>query len=825
MSNINILHISDLHFQNGNDKQQEFIGRFLKDINSNPLKNLCKFVVFSGDLVMEPSEINYNTVKADFIEPLMKILHLPIDHFFLVPGNHDCNRKEIESNNRNADSFSALISEYFSTGGNSSQQNVDSIKTHLHHKFDMFLSFHNKLYSDHLSTDIQHFIYEFNSAHIYTYSSNKIGIACINSSLTCYGSSSHEVEKIYIGKEQIEFLFRKIKECSIRIAVFHHLLDGSDILSRDDVRSYLYENFHVILTGHTHTERSYSIAQNNEEVFYNISSCLYSDDYNRETIYDPSYSFVEIDCEDLNGTIFFRKYYAMRKEFDKDLRMYSHGKSSFSLRKNDQSILVKSEKTFSILKKPTLTQSSGSAFEKLDEEKSGYNIDYKGRTFRDQCQMNSDFSMFSLRNSHFYGCTFDSCLFTNTILIDASFEDCHFSNVRFISIDHYYTVEFSTENGLIAVAGEGGVVVILKLNISNESPSESFFSTESFLYGVEGKIRSLSWRNDGTYIAAADQMGYIYIWKIDQSSPIYKKQIGTTPIYAVKWSPTGEYLASTDESGYKIYIHRFFFSGDDALLKNIITLYEAEHSDRHYQQILDCAWSNNGRWLATVGIDRNICVWDMENLNKPVSSSFLKCSKRNIHSDYIRKVIWSDNSDELLTCSDDGVIKRWFFNPNFSDTIRPKQEICVKPREGNNEVLSLVWYSDQFIFAGLRDDDYAIIEQLEDNLVVVKTQKAHKGRIWDMSVDRKHHIIFTVGNGTITAWSFNSTEKTLISLCSYESKLLCTGMKFIKCDGLDSGAYLVAKNKDIPEKCEKGTLLDFLLTKGAFVYPTITRKD
>lgn len=824
MSSINILHISDLHFQHDNEEQREFITKFLQDIESNTLKNLCKFVVFSGDLVMEPSKRNYETVKSDFIEPLMSILQLPMDHFFLVPGNHDCNREEIEISSENSEQFSHLISEYFRTSRKGSKE-LEKVKKHLHHKFDTFLAFHNKLYSNHLDADIRHNINEFNSTHIYQYSSNKIGIACINSSLTCFGSSSSEIGKIYIGKGQIELLLRQIKDCSIRIAVFHHPLDGSDIFSRDEVRSYLYENFHVILTGHTHTERSYSIAQNNEEVFYNISSCLYSNDYNRETIYDPSYSFVEIDCEDLNGTAFFRKYYAMRKEFDKDLRMYSHGKNSFSLRKNSQSALAKAEKTFKNLQKPTLKQSAGNAFENLDEEKSGYNIEYRGGVFHDEHQVGADFSMFSLRNAHFRGCTFDSCLFTNTILIDASFEDCHFSDVRFISIDHYYTVEFSNANELIAVAGEGGVVVILKLNISKDNSSSSYFSTESFLYGVEGKIRSLSWRSDGSFIAAGDQMGYMYIWEIGRPDPVYKRQIGTTPIYAVKWSPTGKYLTSTDESGYKIYVYSFSRSDGNILLRNIVTLYEAEHNDRHYQQILDCAWSNDGHWLATVGIDRNICVWDMENLDEPISSHFLKCSKRNIHSDYIRKVIWSDNSDELLTCSDDGVIKGWYFNPKIPGTIKPRQEICVKPREGNNEVLSLVWYSDQYIFAGLRDDDYAIIDQGKNNPFVVKTQKAHKGRIWDMSVDKSHDIIFTVGNGTITAWSFDQMEKVLTPLCSYESKLLCTGMKFIKCDGLDSGTYLVAKNKDIPEKYERGTLLDFLLTKGASVYPTFNRKD
>lgn len=817
MSTVNFLHISDLHFQHDNEEQHEFIVRFLHDIEVNSLKNICKFVVFSGDLVMLPSEKNYASVKSCFIEPLMNILQLPLDHFFLVPGNHDIDIEEIEIENENSDWFVPAISEYFQVNRNRTNDSIKKAQKHLHHKFDKFLSFHNSLYQDYVGTNVIHFINEFNSVHIYTYSNNKIGIACINSALTCFGSSTAEVGKIHIVKEQIEALYRKIKDCHIRIAVFHHPLDGTHVFSLDQVKSYLIENFHVLLLGHTHAERSYFLAQNNKAVYYNISSCLFSDDYNKETIYDPSYSFVHIDCEDLNGTAFFRKYYAMRKEFDVDLRMFPFGKNSFSVQKENENLSVASEKSFTNLHKPTLIQNSINVFQNLDEEKSGYDIQFRGKTFCDQYQRGIDFSMFSLRGTCFRGCTFDSCLFTNTILIDSSFEDCHFTDVKFISIDHYYAVEYSDVNGLIAVAGEGGVVVILRLVNLTENSDKLAFTTESFLYGVESKIRSLSWRYDGCYIAAADQMGYMYIWEIGNPNPVYKQQVGNNAVYAVKWSPTGNHLTSTDESGYKLYVYQFSVVSENKIsVTNIITLYDAGHNDRHYQQILDCAWSNDARWIATVGIDRNICIWDMSNIDDTTCCPPLKYSKSSIHSDYIRKIIWNNDSNEFITCGDDGVVKIWILG---SGAIEPKKEICVKPREGNNEVLSLVWYSDEFVIAGLRDDDCAIIK-IEYEPVVEKSQKAHKGRIWDMSVDKQHDIIFTVGNGTITAWSFNQSDNRLVLLCSYESKLLCTGMKFIKCDGLDNGTYLVAKNKDIPEKFERGSLKDFLLTKGATIYPT-----
>ena len=74
MAIINILHISDLHYNAKEEKQKGFIKVFLNDLKTNNLKELCRFVIFSGELVSEPTKENFKGVKKDFIEPLMDIL-------------------------------------------------------------------------------------------------------------------------------------------------------------------------------------------------------------------------------------------------------------------------------------------------------------------------------------------------------------------------------------------------------------------------------------------------------------------------------------------------------------------------------------------------------------------------------------------------------------------------------------------------------------------------------------------------------------------------------------------------------------------------------
>ena len=817
MSMINILHISDLHYSHDNTEQKEFITTFLQDIESNSWKNLCKFVVFSGDIVASPTKENFAGVKEFFIMPLLNILDLPTDKFFLVPGNHECDIESVEIGGDQYEQFVKNLTEYYKSkkaGVKGSESCKKKVEAHLNHKFDQYKSFQDSLYSSEGTDDVEHFIDDYNSAHIYHYSNNKIGIACINSAMTCFGNSKEESGKIYIGEDQIDGLYQKIKDCHIRIAVFHHPLDGTVIYSRDEVRNSLYEKFHIILSGHNHTERVYSLKQNNSNVFYNISSCLYSNDYKKETIYDPSYSFISIDCDELSGIAVFRKYYAGRKKFDSDLRLYDNAQCKFKLERIDHDLKKSHRGALTNLHKPMFEQKNNISSSPTGEF-AGFNANYAGKIIRNVDFQHVDFSMYDLRGTQFKGCTFESCLFANTILIDAIFSHCHFVDIKFVSIDHFYAVEYSDAGNLIAVAGEGGVAVILKIE---KKRNKYQFSQALYLYGVEGKILSMAWRNCGKYIAAADSAGYLYIWNIDSQEPLFKKQIGSVPVYCVTWSPNGKYVTSSDESGFKLYIYQFVIDGNGQL-NNITTLYNHDSFSRHFRQILTCAWSPNSKWIATAGIDGNICIWDVTKINNSNHLTSLKCSKHKIHDDYIRKIVWNETSNEFLTCSDDGTVKRWEFSDIGSGAIISKCSITVKPNEANNEVLSLAWYSSECAIVGLRDDDYGLISKLDSDPIVTRIEKAHKSRVWDVTVDRKRSLVFTIGAGQITAWELSAETNMMVQRCTFESKLLCNGMKMIGCDGLDGGEYKVLKNKDFSEVYETGSLMDYLFTKGATVYP------
>lgn len=110
---LNIFHLSDLHYtinSSGQLRDSSLASvRAILDLASKLRtagtlsNNLCLFI--TGDLVHSGTPANAD-VKSDFeavqealIQPLMEILHLTPDEIYIVPGNHDLDRKAVEEKN------------------------------------------------------------------------------------------------------------------------------------------------------------------------------------------------------------------------------------------------------------------------------------------------------------------------------------------------------------------------------------------------------------------------------------------------------------------------------------------------------------------------------------------------------------------------------------------------------------------------------------------------------------------------------------------------------------------------------------------------------
>ena len=93
MSTIAWLHLSDLHFQEGDQfNRQVVLSALLADIGQLVSEGLRPdFVVFTGDVAYHGWASEYQLAVEHFFDPLLEVVDLPRERLFIVPGNHDVN--------------------------------------------------------------------------------------------------------------------------------------------------------------------------------------------------------------------------------------------------------------------------------------------------------------------------------------------------------------------------------------------------------------------------------------------------------------------------------------------------------------------------------------------------------------------------------------------------------------------------------------------------------------------------------------------------------------------------------------------------------------
>src|SRR5512137_1027717 len=94
------LHLSDWH-QSGSEFDRQVVRRaLLKDIRErariSPDLEKIDFVVFSGDLAYNGKSEEYLAAKEQFFQPILDACGLNPEQLFIVPGNHDLDRKQFE---------------------------------------------------------------------------------------------------------------------------------------------------------------------------------------------------------------------------------------------------------------------------------------------------------------------------------------------------------------------------------------------------------------------------------------------------------------------------------------------------------------------------------------------------------------------------------------------------------------------------------------------------------------------------------------------------------------------------------------------------------
>lgn len=812
---VNFLHISDLHYDKKDEEQGKIIDAFLDDLTEIGKNRSVDFVVFSGDLVGIPTEECFMDVDTYFVNPLMEKLGIPKDRFIMVPGNHEVQKlNEVGEQDREKNLKDMIKS------SNKINDLINDLLDGKSKEYITKLNNYNSYISNIYSTESTDFIHEYNSfcsVHYFQKANLKIGIACFNTCLSCFGKASTEsVNKIIFGKRQIEFAINKLRDGDIKIAVFHHPIEWLSSYEMDSIQESLIKEFDIILTGHNHADVARGKGRDKNTSLSNVAGYLY---IKGKT--DSKYSYFNFNIIDneksISGKICYKKFFSKKEAFDIDNSEYEKGEKPFHV-EHEHNIVLDRQIPINLdqLKTPEeLIEEIRINQTLIDQVIHGKKVYYEHKMlnveYRNKNIENIDFSSTDLSRSFFNGSSFTNCFFANSNLTGADFSRCHFNEVEFVHVDSLYTVAYLPSKKCFCTGGTGGYIIFLTLNEENGLIYKSFI-----LKGLLARVLSLTWCPIGDLLVSASSNGALELWQpFEDCKPIQViRNEGEIPIYAVAWSPDGNFLAVAMNRKeihlYKLVKSENYFL-EEVMIFNTLAM---RHGSQHSKQILTLAWSPNGKWLVSAGIDKMINIWDVENLdNIKHVRSFLSA-----HYDYVRKVVWNKSSTEFFSCSDDGTVKLWKYNgSNFNE----ESSIVIKPSEDNNAILSLAWHPDYNFFAvGLRDDTLALVEYDEKyKMNVISCKKYHKGRIWDLVWDDTGRYLCSIGNeGKLKVYQLLGKELSENVRNEMEIKLNCSGLKLFGATGLDILGYQIAENKDMPWDVSEGTLGAFLCSRGAEGY-------
>lgn len=317
---LTFLNLSDLHIQQGNLSDVKIVLNALFNDISNQNAQF-DFILFNGDLINNASkgEFEFKIAKEEFIEPLLKVTGLTINEFLIVPGNHDINRSKI------SEFLDADLTSKFSDREklNKFIDNIDQPENKLLLKrLDDYNNFVESIYSGKNAHCI-HSTPLF-STFIFSKGKYKIGIACLNSAWGAVGGSS-DLGKLLIGERQIDAAYQDLKDCDLRIAMFHHPLEWLKEFDREAIQDILYVKFNMVFNGHLHVQNQNLIVHEQYNTLLYRCGSLYD---NR--IYN-GYAVSKVNMITKDAEMFLRQYFDRRRVFDKAINVVEEGYVRYNL--------------------------------------------------------------------------------------------------------------------------------------------------------------------------------------------------------------------------------------------------------------------------------------------------------------------------------------------------------------------------------------------------------------------------------------------------------------------------------------------------------------
>ncbi len=288
-----ILHISDLHLKSGDDFEQGVVfDPLLERVKADREGGLSpEIVVVSGDIAFEGVKEEYELAQR-FLCDLAATLKLSAKEFFIVPGNHDVNRKKYRPSDKpvygNMAECNKELEEY-----------ADDLLKGMADYFEFINTYHSHLET--IKANLIPFV-----CTCLVSCKKKIGLVGLNSAWMCRKSS--DKEEIALGEYQVKHAFKALDEkgdMDVTLCIFHHPLSWLWRRDKEIVRQYM--NGKVVLTGHLH-EPGGGYFHDLDGAFYQFQAGGAYQEKGSEDPWPARYHYITLDWENHQIQLDFRKF-------------------------------------------------------------------------------------------------------------------------------------------------------------------------------------------------------------------------------------------------------------------------------------------------------------------------------------------------------------------------------------------------------------------------------------------------------------------------------------------------------------------------------------
>jgi predicted phosphodiesterase len=272
---INILHLSDIHFGTMEDAQ-----KYRLQLNTDLVTGLkvdqIDFLVLSGDISNHSTKNQYDAA-VEFIESIIKRFKIDRHKIIIVPGNHDLSwevsKKSIGSTDEGKIVFNDDIY----------RLRFDNFNEHLYKKICQ-----------------KSYPYEYSKQGIlYEYEKEKIIFLGLNSAWQIDHINKLR-SSIYINSldESVDKILDKKFDDWLKVVVFHHPVTGKDSMNNDFLQLLMRNNFKVCMHGHIH-EAKYDFCKygNNKDIAIIGAGTFGAPDNEHVSGVPLQYNFIKLDVE------------------------------------------------------------------------------------------------------------------------------------------------------------------------------------------------------------------------------------------------------------------------------------------------------------------------------------------------------------------------------------------------------------------------------------------------------------------------------------------------------------------------------------------------